>query len=101
MMKKVKITVVKKTLHQDLKDKYENPIKHACDLNEGDYFISIDAQMPIGFCPEAWKSVAPFVSRLANGEENFFDGWMKNPKSAVISCNDGIRPVSFLVEAIE
>ena len=29
---------------------------------------------------------------------NFFDGWMKNPYSAMISCNDGLRPVSFLLE---
>lgn len=97
-MRKVKITVVKKVLHQDLKDKYENPIKHACDLNEGDSFISENGEKPKGFCSEAWKSVGPFVMRLANGEEDFFDGWMKNPKSAVISCNDGIRPVSFLIE---
>ncbi|MBQ5575153.1 MAG: TIGR04076 family protein, partial [Bacteroidales bacterium] len=30
-----------------------------------------------------------------------YDGWMKNPQSAMISCNDGFRPVSFLVEVIE
>ncbi len=29
------------------------------------------------------------------------DGWMKNPKSAMISCNDGFRPVSFLLETME
>ena len=26
---------------------------------------------------------------------------MKNPKSAMISCNEGFRPVSFLLEAME
>lgn len=26
---------------------------------------------------------------------------MKNPKSALISCNDGFRPVSFLIEALD
>ena len=25
---------------------------------------------------------------------------MKNPRSAMLSCNDGFRPVSFLVEAL-
>ncbi|MCQ2450240.1 MAG: TIGR04076 family protein, partial [Clostridia bacterium] len=29
---------------------------------------------------------------------DFFDGWMQNPDSAMISCNDGFRPVSFLLE---
>lgn len=42
-----------------------------------------------------------FVEALAHGEGNFFDGWMKNPNSAMISCNDGFRPVSFYVETIE
>ena len=37
---------------------------------------------------------------LAHGGENFYDGWMKNPKSAMLSCNDGFRPVSFLVEVV-
>jgi len=100
-MHKIKITVVKKTLHLDLKNKYENDILHTCDLNEGDAFISEEAKMPKGFCTEAWKSVSEFVFRLANGEVNLFDGWMKNPKSALISCNDGIRPVSFLLEVID
>lgn len=26
---------------------------------------------------------------------------MKNPRSAMISCNDGFRPVSFLLEALD
>jgi uncharacterized repeat protein (TIGR04076 family) len=42
-----------------------------------------------------------FVMTLAHGGENFYDGWMKNPKSAMISCNDGFRPVSFYIETIE
>ena len=28
-------------------------------------------------------------------------GWMKNPMSAMISCNDGFRPFSFYIEAID
>lgn len=38
---------------------------------------------------------------LAHGGENIYDGWMCNPKSAMISCNDGFRPVSFLIEVLE
>ena len=26
---------------------------------------------------------------------------MKNPRSAMLSCSDGFRPVTFLVEALE
>ena len=43
----------------------------------------------------------PFVMGLAHGAENFYDGWMKNPRSAMISCNDGFCPVSFLLEAMD
>jgi uncharacterized repeat protein (TIGR04076 family) len=42
-----------------------------------------------------------FVKALAEGGGNFFDGWMRNPHSAMISCNDGFRPVSFYLEVVE
>ena len=49
----------------------------------------------------AWSSMREFVESLAKGKGNFYDGWMKNPMSAMISCNDGFRPFSFYIEAIE
>lgn len=100
-MKKVKITVVRKAEYLDLIEKYENPVEHACTLEEGDEFISNDGLKPDGFCDSAWDSVKPFVLPLALGGKNFYDGWMKNEKSAMVSCNDGFRPVSFLLETIE
>ena len=100
IMKKVKITVMKMARYDDLIAQYENPIEHACDMKIGQVFISCDGQRPDGFCESAWGSVAPFVKALAEGGGNFFDGWMKNDKSALISCNDGFRPVSFLLETI-
>ena len=100
-MKKVKITAVRKAHYQDLIDKYENPIQHACDVSEGQIWIANGWQQPSGMCTSAWESSSPFVMTLAHGGENFYDGWMKNPKSAMISCNDGFRPVSFLIETLE
>ena len=47
-----------------------------------------------------YENPIEFVEALARGEGNFYDGWMKNPKSAMISCNDGFRPVSFYIEVI-
>lgn len=99
-MKKCRITVMKKTRHDDLIEKYENPIEHACDLSEGMVFIANGIQKPEGLCDSAWESMLPFVMTLSHGGENFYDGWMKNPKSAMISCNDGFRPVSFYIEAL-
>ena len=100
-MKDVKITAVRKVEHKDLIDAYENPIEHACDVQVGDVFVSRGGEMPEGMCESAWGSVKQFVLELANGGGNFYDGWMKNPHSAMISCNDGFRPVSFYIEAME
>ncbi len=100
-MLKVKISVIRKAEYKDLMEQYENPIEHACDLQIGQVFVSSDAQKPNGFCDSAWSSIFPFVLTLACGGGNFYDGWMKNEKSAMISCNDGFRPVSFLLEAID
>ena len=100
-MKTCKITVVKKVLHQDLIEKYENPIEHACDVELGQTFISRNGKRPERLCESAWESMRPFVETLANGGGNFYDGWMKNEHSAMISCNDGFRPVSFFIETIE
>ena len=68
---KIKITAIRKASYPDLMAKYE-----------------------------AWGSMREFVEALARGEGNFYDGWMKNPNSAMISCNDGFRPVSFYIEVI-
>ena len=100
-MKKIRITVMRKSFYADLAAKYENPIEHACEMQEGQVFIADGWCKPEGFCQSAWDSLSPFVLALSHGASNFYDGWMKNPKSAMISCNDGFRPVSFLIEAID
>ncbi len=61
----------------------------------------LDGKCPEGFCDSAWESMRYFVEELAKGGGNFYDGWMKNPRSAMISCNDGFRPVSFYIEVME
>lgn len=100
-MKKVRITAVRKACYEDLIKKYENPMDHACDLTEGQVWVANGWEKPEGFCDSAWDSVSAFVMALAHGGGDFYDGWMKDPKSAMISCNDGFRPVSFYLEALE
>lgn len=99
-MRKVKITAVRQSEYRDLMAQYENPIEHTCDVQVGMSWISQDGERPEGLCDSAWSSMREFVEELARGGGNFFDGWMKNPYSAMISCNDGFRPVSFYLEAI-
>ena len=100
-MKKVRITAIRQTVYHDLMAKYENPIEHACDVREGMSWVAVDGEKPEGFCDSAWESMEQFVRELASGGGNFYDGWMKNPHSAMISCNDGFRPVSFYIETVE
>ena len=78
-MNRVRITAVRQTEYPDLMAQYENAIEHTCDVTMGQQWISEDGRRPEG---------------------NFFDGWMRNPMSAMISCNDGFRPVSFYIEVI-
>ena len=101
MAHKVKITAVRQTVYEDLMKRYENPIEHTCDVREGQKWISEDGRCPEGMCKAAWYSMKEFVESLAKGEGNFYDGWMKNPMSAMISCNDGFRPASFLLETMD
>lgn len=100
-MKKCRITVMRIASYPDLIARYENPIEHPCDMREGQVFVTNGRQKPDGFCQSAWDTLSPFVLTLSHGGGNFYDGWMKNPHSAMLSCNDGFRPVSFLVEALD
>ena len=100
-MNKIRITVKKIARYDDLINEYENPIEHACSMRLGQEFIANGLECPEGFCKSAWDTISPFAMTLAHGGGNFYDGWMKNPKSAMLSCNDGFRPVSFLLEVID
>ena len=100
-MNKIRITAARVARYDDLIAKYENPIEHACAVTEGQVWVADGWQKPEGFCDSAWESISAFVMALAHGGENLYDGWMKNPRSAMISCNDGFRPVSFLLEVVE
>ena len=100
-MKKIKITIMRIACYQDLMERYENPIDHACDMQVGQVFSADGWRKPEGFCDSAWETISPFVMTLAHGGQDIYEGWMKNPRSAMLSCNDGFRPVSFYLEVME
>lgn len=100
-VKMVKITVVRKACYPDLSQQYENPLEQPCDVEEGQVWVTDGCTRPQGLCASAWESMLPFVRELARGGGNFFDGWMKDPHSAMVSCNDGFRPVSFYLEVVK
>ena len=101
-MKKVKITVMETTFNQELAVKYASPGLGPCTFNSvGQVFHSNGWQKPKGLCDNAWKSMMEYVMTLAHGGENFYDGWLKDKKSAMVACNDGFRPVIYLLEATD
>ena len=100
-MKKIKITIMRIACYRDLMERYENPIDHVCDMQVGQVFIADGWRKPEGFCDSAWETISPFVMTLTHGGQDIYEGWMKNPRSAKLSCNDGFRPVSFYLEVME
>lgn len=101
-MNKLKITVIKKVIHQDLIDKFENKIDNPCIMNLNDTWIIEDINdKPNNFCLSAWMSLYPFLLTLSSNGSDIYNGWMKNKNSCIVSCNDGCRPVSFLIEVIK
>ena len=104
MMKKCKITVLKRTFDKELAEEYGADGIGACPLlKEGQVFYA-DWECPEGFCNEAWKAIYQYVFTLAHGgaKELFYYGdWIRKPGVAICSCNDGLRPVIFKIEATD
>lgn len=103
-MNKVKITVLKTTLDEELAREYGAEGLKACPmLREGQVFYA-DYAKPDGLCDEAWKAIYQYVFALAHGagKETFYYGdWIRKPGVAICSCNDGLRTVIFKLEATE
>ena len=71
-MKKVKITVLKTMLNEELAKEYGIPGLKACPMMKvGDVFYA-DYAKPKGFCDEAWKAIYQYVFALAHGADK---GW--------------------------
>lgn len=101
-MKKCKITVIKNVWNADLAKEYASPTLGPCEMHQaGQVFYSNGWKKPDGLCDNAWKSMMEYVMTLAHGGKNFYDGWMQDEHTAIIACNDGIRPVSFKIEATD
>lgn len=103
-MKKVKITVLKTTLDKALAEEYGAEGLTACPMmKEGQVFYA-DYAKPEGFCDEAWKAIYQYAFALAHGAGGdvfYYGDWIKQPGIAICSCNDGLRPVIFKLEATE
>lgn len=104
-MAKCRITVLKRTLHQDLAEQYCNGEVGPCPhLEDGQEFICNGLEeKPEGLCDWAWRDIySVVVTMMAGGNfaGDIFDGYMKDEKTMITCCTDGIRPVIFKVERL-
>ena len=102
-MPKCKITVLKRTINQDLIDEYlenENKGMKRCELfKDGQEFIlDRDYRAPEGFCDWAWADIRYDILTLAYGGS--MPG-MKQRGTLIVGCTDWFRPVIFKVERID
>ena len=100
-MKPVKLTVLRLQMYEDLAKEFLTEGVCPCDFyTEGQSFLYTGgAEMPEGFCPWAWIDIYRSVNALATGST--FTPWQKREGVNVVCCTDGIRPVTFLLEALE
>lgn len=101
MEKTVKITVLKAEYDQALADEYAIPNLGPCPFHQvGQVLYTDGLHMPEGMCAVTWQVLQPWIRRLAQGQlVQPSDTWLKDDTKAVFTCVDGVRPVTFLLEA--
>ena len=98
-MADVKVTVVKRTVNEDLAAQYAQPGTGICTaFEDGQEFVVDGLNQPEGFCAWAWGDIHKSVLAIRSGS-NF--GFMQEEGTLVVACTDGIRPVIFKVERID
>jgi len=105
-MAKVKITIYKKIIFEELLDQldYNDPGNKdfgICPKFEvGQEFIinNID-DIPNGFCSWAWSDIQRDVAMILYGAEP--EPRLKKSHSIYSSCDEGIRPVIFYIERVD
>ena len=103
-MNKAKITVLRRTLQEDLAKEYGAEGLKRCPMLREGQVVYADYAKPEGLCDEAWKAIYQYVFALAHGagrEPFYFADWIRVPGVAIVSCNDGLRPVIFKLEATD
>jgi len=102
-MPKCKITVLKRTINQDLIDEYlgdEHKNLGPCELFEEDqeFVIRSYYRVPEGFCDWAWADIRRDILALAYGGN--MPG-MRKPGTLIVGCTDWFRPVIFKLERMD
>lgn len=103
-MNKGRITILKTTLDEELAGEYGIEGLGPCPLMRKGQVFYADYAKPEGFCDEAWKAIYQYVFALAHSAHQglfYYGDWIRKPGVAICSCNDGLRPVIFKLEATD
>ena len=108
MEHRMRITVVRRGWYPDLAGQYlENPAVGPCGLvKEGDSFLVDEEGFATlrkdpKFCPAAWACLKEKVERGFRGEPLYRRDWSRDERKLLVSCDDGARPVTFLLERLD
>ncbi len=101
-MRKCRIEVIKTHFDEELAARFGCPnLGHCFKHKVGDVFYT-DYKKPDGFCDEAWKAIYQYVFAIFHNSDAFYeDRWLQQKDLAICSCNDGLRPVIFKIDAVE
>lgn len=98
-MAKCKITVLKRTVNQDLINDYGKEVLGPCDqFTDGQEFLLEGADKPEDFCSWAWADIHRDLMII------YFEGdvpWIEPSGTHITCCTDGLRPVVFKIERID
>ena len=103
-LKQAKITVLKTTLDEELAREYGAEGLTACPmLRRGQIFYAdyAKARRPLRRGLEGDLSVCLCMAHGAEKELFYYGDWIRTPGVAICSCNDGLRPVIFKLEATD
>ena len=93
MNKKIRITVLKAEVDQELEKKYAISNLGPCPWHQkGQVLYSDGIHQPENMCGVAWQFLAPSAESGT---------WLKDDSVCVAACPGGVRPVIFLMEAID
>ena len=108
MSYQVKITVIKRNHDPELVERFLNNTETGkCSIFQDgqEFYVTRDNydSFPYEnkFCVAAWDVIKIKVYAALQGGNFYWKGWMRDQKQQILCCDDGVRPVVFLLEQIE
>lgn len=105
-MDKMRITVLKRTVNQDVIEAHMGEISRSectfpCPVFEDGQIFDMDlwSAAPEGFCGNAWSDIQKHI-HFVRGGGTYPRDWVMPEGAAIGCCTDGYRPVVFKIERI-